>query len=87
MPIISHFFGITIRMYYGDHPPAHFHAAYQGFEAIYEIGTGAVLNGSLPRTADRLVKEWLLKSRPDLIANWDRARNHEHLEQIPGLAD
>ena len=25
MPEISRFFGITITMYYNDHPPPHFH--------------------------------------------------------------
>jgi len=30
MPAISVFFGITIRMYYADHSPPHFHAEYQG---------------------------------------------------------
>jgi len=29
MPTISTFFGVTIRMFFSDHPPPHFHAAYQ----------------------------------------------------------
>jgi hypothetical protein len=29
MPEISRFFGIIIRMYFGDHNPPHFHAIYQ----------------------------------------------------------
>jgi len=37
MPIISLFFGIIIRMYHDDHPPPHFHASYQGFEAFVAI--------------------------------------------------
>jgi Domain of unknown function (DUF4160) len=28
MPAITHFFGITIRIYFSEHPPAHFHALY-----------------------------------------------------------
>src|ERR1044072_5535364 len=28
MPRISSFYGIVIEMYYGDHPPHHFHARY-----------------------------------------------------------
>jgi hypothetical protein len=28
MPTISQFYGITIRMYFDDHPPPHFHAYY-----------------------------------------------------------
>jgi len=29
-PRISEFYGIVIEMYYGDHPPPHFHARYRG---------------------------------------------------------
>ena len=32
VPTISQFYGITIRMYFDDHPPPHFHA-YYGSEA------------------------------------------------------
>jgi hypothetical protein len=30
VPTICSFDGITIRMYYDDHPPAHFHEAFSG---------------------------------------------------------
>ena len=33
MPVISYFFGITIRMYHDDHPPMHIHVEYQGYVA------------------------------------------------------
>lgn len=29
MPELSRFYGIIIRMFYGDHPPPHFHAVYK----------------------------------------------------------
>jgi hypothetical protein len=32
MPEISRFFGIVVVMYYRDHAPPHFHAAYGGNE-------------------------------------------------------
>jgi hypothetical protein len=32
MPELSRFYGIIIRMFYGDHAPPHFHAVYQGEE-------------------------------------------------------
>jgi len=53
MPIISIFFGIVIRMYHDDHPPPHFHAAYQGFEAFVAISDGEIIHGSLPHKAAR----------------------------------
>jgi hypothetical protein len=30
VPRISSFYGIVIEMYFGDHPPPHFHARYSG---------------------------------------------------------
>lgn len=37
MPIISSFFGITIRMYFTDHAPLHIHVDYQVHEALIAI--------------------------------------------------
>jgi hypothetical protein len=48
VPRISEFYGIVIEMYYGDHPPPHFHARYGGDSAKIEIATGAIIAGSLP---------------------------------------
>ena len=39
MPTISLFYGITIRMYFNDHPPPQFLAEYQGNEANVSIDT------------------------------------------------
>ena len=39
MPEVSVFFGI-IRIHYKDHNPPHFHAEYQGFDAMFNIKTG-----------------------------------------------
>lgn len=54
MPVISLFFGIVIRMFFDDHPPPHFHASYQGFEALVRIHDGEVMQGSLPTKARRI---------------------------------
>ncbi len=37
MPEISRFYGIVIQIYYGDHPPPHFHALYAGHTAKIDI--------------------------------------------------
>jgi hypothetical protein len=34
MPELSRFYGLTIRMYYDEHPPPHFHVSYQGVDAV-----------------------------------------------------
>ena len=56
MPTIAYFYGIAIRMFFVDHPPPHFFAAYSGHEANVLIETGEVIEGHLPANAARLVK-------------------------------
>ena len=51
MPKISEFYGISIYMYYRDHPPPHFHAIYAGSEIQFEIGVLAAMAGHLPPRA------------------------------------
>ncbi len=47
MPIVSTFYGITIRMYHGDHAPPHIHAEYQGHRALVAIEDGTIIAGKL----------------------------------------
>ena len=76
MPRISFFHGISIFMFYGDHPPAHFHAAYGDYRARVGLG-GEVLAGMLPTRAAGLVKAWALLHRVDLMQYWDRVTRME----------
>jgi hypothetical protein len=85
MPRISQFFGVVIYMYHNDHLPAHFHAEYGEAEATYAIETLEVLRGQLPRRAQNMVVEWALTHRPELRANWQRARERLPLEPIEPL--
>lgn len=84
MPVISVFFGIVIRMYFDDHPPPHFHASYQGFEAFVRIDNGEIMYGNLPNKAARIVRQWALDHRDALMANWERGEALLPLELIPG---
>lgn len=84
MPVISVFFGIVIRMYHADHPPPHFHAAYQGFEAFVRIADGEIIAGSLPKKAARIVRQWALDHGDALMANWARGEALEPMEMIVG---
>jgi hypothetical protein len=49
------------------------------------IGTGEVLDGSLPGRALRLVREWLEQHSAELTANWERARAHQPVEAVAPL--
>ncbi|MGD9717634.1 MAG: DUF4160 domain-containing protein [Sulfurimonadaceae bacterium] len=84
MPVISYFFGISIRMYHDDHPPAHIHVEYQGYVALMSIDNGVVLKGSLPKKAEKLVSEWIVNHQCELYKDWELAQNFEPLEKIQG---
>jgi len=85
MPTTSRFFGITIRMYYEDHRPPHFHAYYGEHEASIRIDSLQVLEGRLPSRALRLAIEWAALHRDELRINWKRAQEHQPLYQIEPL--
>jgi hypothetical protein len=82
---VSQFFGIAIAMYHTDRAPPHFHAAYDGHEALISIDTLEVVDGWLPRRAYALVLEWAAHQRTELRANWDRARRGLPLERVVPL--
>ena len=82
MPEISRFFGISITMYYNDHPPPHFHVRYGQQKALISIETLAVLEGNLkPRTLG-LVIEWAVQHKAELMHNWTLARKNIPPEKI-----
>lgn len=85
VPRISSFYGVVITMYYRDHEPPHFHAAYGEYSARVLISTGHVLSGRLPARALRLVRLWASQHRDELVANWARARLREPLATIDPL--
>ena len=86
MPEISRFYGIVIRMFFGDHPPPHFHAEYSGHSAVVDIETVSVISGSLPPRAMGLVTEWTLLHKEELKELWSKAENLEPLGKIEPLS-
>ena len=85
MPEISRFYGISIKMYYGDHPPAHFHAEYSGDQLVVGIDTLAIIAGKLPPRATGLVAEWASLHQAELRKVWQQALNLEPLDRIDPL--
>lgn len=85
MPIISTFFGIIIRMFFDDHAPPHFHAEYQGQDALVDF-EGHIIEGEIKSpTARKLIKQWAQVHRAELEANWRRAKKLQPLDNIPPL--
>lgn len=85
MPEISRFFGITIRMFYDDHLPPHFHARYGGHQAVISVPGLVILKGSLPPRALGLVMEWAAQHRGELWEDWTLACDKAPLKAIPPL--
>ncbi|HEX8350933.1 MAG TPA: DUF4160 domain-containing protein [Hymenobacter sp.] len=56
-------------MFFRDHNPPHFHAEYQGMEALVDIQTLEILEGDLPKRARLLTTEWALEHRAELLVN------------------
>jgi len=62
-------------MYYNDHDPPHFHAAYSEDEALIDIDTLSIVRGELPRRALAMVLEWAVMHRDELRQDWELARS------------
>lgn len=67
-------------MYWRDHQPPHFHAAYAGHVAEIDIELLVVLDGWLPGRALQLVPECCGLHRQELLANY-RGRRRIVLRQ------
>lgn len=84
MPVISMFFGIIIRMYNGEHNPPHFHATYQGYNAVFNMD-GELTAGEMPKKQIKLIAAWAELHKEELIANWELAIDEQPLYKIDPL--
>lgn len=87
MPTIAYFLGISVRMFFNDHEPPHVHVRYQGFRARILLADGSVIDGTLPPSVARILREWTALRHEALTRNWLAAREEGPLEFIGGLDD
>lgn len=85
VPELCYFYGIHIYVYYSDHLPPHIHAIYAEHEAQVRIADGAVLKGSLPRRANKLIGEWLSHHRDEVAGAWAKAQARTNPGKIAPL--
>ena len=88
MPILSMFYGIIIRMYNYDnrkHSLPHIHAEYQDCNAIFNIETGELIEGSFVDRKTKLVQAWIEIHKEELLADWNIAINGEQIFKIKPL--
>jgi len=84
MPILSNFYGITIKMFFqqSEHNPPHIHAIYGEYIGAINIQTGNLIEGDLPTRALKLIQEWLQINRNEILEIW----NTQQFKKIPPLA-
>ena len=85
MPEISRFLGIIITMYYNHHLHPNFHLRYNQQKAIIDIQSLSILERKLTPRVFGLVIEWAAIHQPELLANWQRAREQKPLKKIEPL--
>ena len=79
MPAISVLFGNIIRMYNtGEHNPPHFHATYQGYNAVFNM-EGDLTDGEMPRKQQKLISAWAEIHKDELLVNWELAISEQPL--------
>lgn len=74
MPEISRFFGIRIVLFFNDHAPPHFHASYEGRNAVFDIHTLQMTGGTLPPRVHGFIVEWASLHQQELVAAWNEVR-------------
>lgn len=85
MPVISVFFGITIRMYYVEHRPPHFHVEFQGRAWTCDFEGRPLVGDVAPRRAERMIRAWAVQHRAELEVNWLRIIAGETIRPIAPL--
>ena len=73
MPEISRFYGIVIKMFFKpkEHEPPHIHALYGEYVGIFDIRSGKITDGDMPKTAQDLVEVWIKLHGTELIKMWE----------------
>jgi hypothetical protein len=81
MPEVARFYGIVIKIFFGDHPPPHFHAIYGEYNALIAIESLEVIEGDLPSRAEKMVIEWATLHQKELLNMW----NNQEFGKLPPL--
>lgn len=77
MPEIARFYGIIIKLFFGDHPLPHFHAVYGEYVGLFNMDTLEMIEGDLPTRAKKLVLEWAMIYRSELKEMWENQKFHK----------
>lgn len=81
MPEVARFYGIVIKLFFGDHPPPHFHAYYGEYVGLFDIDSLEMIEGDLPKRARKLAIEWATLNKDELKLIW----NSQEFRKLPPL--
>lgn len=87
MPVISHFYGIIVQMFFNEnekHHQKHIHVRYNEYEIVYDFDVN-ILEGNLPNKQKKLVEAWILLHQEDLQSLWDLMHNKGEIFRIEPL--
>ena len=65
--------------------PFAIHALYGEYEALIDIRTLEVIEGSLPKRAQAMVLEWAAQHREALMEDWNLCQSRQLPKNIPPL--
>lgn len=72
---------IIIKLFFGAHPPPHFHAVYGEHNALFNIESLEMIEGDLTPRAKKLVVEWATEYQSELIRMWQT----QEFKKLPPL--
>ena len=81
MPTVAWFYGVAICRTIRHRI---FHVYYSDAAARFRIDDGGIIDGTVPRRVERLVRLWARTRRAELERNWRRMEDGEPLERIAG---
>lgn len=83
MPVISKFYGITIKMYFRqkEHNPPHIHAIYGDSLGVFSICNGEMIEGDLSQKDQQMVREFISHYKERLIQMWEK----QDFEMLPPI--
>jgi len=60
-----------------EHPPQHIHIKYGEYQAVMELKTLNIIDGSLPKKARILTREWAEYHQDELLEMWETQNFHK----------
>jgi len=78
MPLVRRFNRCRIEMYFGDHPPPHFHIITRsGEKAVFRIDSLALCAGEADWRDTAEALDWAVNNRPELYRRWQTYSEEE----------